>query len=224
MTADIDFTALLADGPPPAAWTQANQDRGTIAAQIGVEVATWTARTRSAKVVVRDARRLERAVEAIDHMPEDGEYIHCVVGGEFRGMDLIPAFLKLAKSERFDAMTLTTLSFSRDNLEDLAGMVEAKQIDPATLRILASDFFRRADRDVWAYGAGQAKRLGYGFRSTRNHTKLILAAIAGKSYVIESSANLRSCANLEQFTITQSKALFEFHSGWIDAVWPTAEE
>ena len=224
MTSDIDFTALLTDAPPPAAWTKANQARGTIAAQVGVEVATWTARTRSAKVMVRDARRLDRAVEALDHLPEAGEYWHCVVGGEFRGFDLLPAMLKLAKSERFDGLTLTTLGFSRDNLEDLGGMVEAKRIDPATLRILASDFFRRSDRDVWAHGAEQAKRLGYGFRSTRNHTKLILAAIVGKSFVVESSANLRSCANLEQFCITQSKALFDFHVEWIAAVWPTAQD
>ena len=57
---------------------------------------------------------------------------------------------------------------------------------------------------------------GFTFKSYRNHTKLILAEIAGRCYVVESSANLRSCQNIEQFTLTQSHELFAFHAGWID--------
>jgi hypothetical protein len=221
---EIDLSALLVDGPPAAEWTKPNEDRGSIAAQLGVKVATWSTRTRSAKIVARDARRLERAVDAVERLPEPGEYLHFIVGAEFRGMDLVPAFLKLAKADCYDALVLTTLGFSRENLEDLSRMIQARQIPPERLRILASDFFRRADRDVWQYGAEQACRLGYGFRSSRNHTKIILARIAGKAYVVESSANLRSCANLEQFCLCQSQALFEFHQGWIETVWQTAAE
>ena len=206
-----------------AEWTKANQDRGSIAEQVGVPVATWTTRTRSKKIVARDARRLERAVEALDHLPEPGETVHIVTGAEFRGFDLLPAMLRLAKTDRFDSLTLTTLGFSRENLEDLAAMVAAGNIPADGLRILASDFFRRSDREIWQVGAAQARRLGYGFRSTRNHTKLILAAIAGKAYVTESSANLRSCSNLEQFSLTRSRQLYDFHAGWIGTVWPTAE-
>jgi hypothetical protein len=132
--------------------------------------------------------------------------------------------LALAKAEMFDELTLTTLGFSKRNLEALDTMIDAGKIQPDKLRILCSDFFRRADPDIWKIGREQADRRGYGFRSTRNHTKLILAAIAGRFYIVESSANLRSCANLEQFTITQSKAVFQFHAGWIAAVWPTAQD
>jgi hypothetical protein len=220
----MDFSSLLGDDPPPQEWTKANESRSTIAGQLGVAVATWTTRTRSAKAIARDARRLEGAVDAVTRLPAAGEYIHIVTGQEFRGFDLVPAMLNLAKAKAFDALTLTTLGFSRDNLEDLAAMVAAGQIPPERLRILCSDFFRRADRAVWQFGAEQARRLGYGFRSTRNHTKLILASIAGKAYVVESSANLRSCANLEQFTLTQSQKLYDFHAGWIEQVWQTSEE
>jgi hypothetical protein len=235
-TREPDFDVSLPDLEPPSdlgtildgplaagAWTRANEARPTIAGQVGVAVATWTTRTRSGKTITRDARRLERAVEAMDRLPDAGEYVHIVTGAEFRGFDLLPAMLKLAKSERFDALTLTTLGFSRDNLGELCAMVEAGRIPPERLRVLCSDFFRRADRGIWQHGAEQARRLGYGFKSCRNHTKIILASIAGNAYVTESSANLRSCANLEQFCITQSKALFDFHTGWIEQVWPTAE-
>lgn len=220
----VDFTFDDSATPTKAGqWRRANEGRPTIARQLGRDVATWTTRIRSAKVQLRDARRLDRAVEALDRLPGPGEYIHIVTGQEFRGFDLLPAMLRLAKAKRFDGLTLTTLGFSRDNLADLAGMIQAGQIPPAKLRILASDFFRRADKEIWQHGADQARRLGYGFRSTRNHTKLILAAIGGRFYAVESSANLRSCANLEQFTMTQSRQLYDFHAGWIGTVWPTAE-
>lgn len=204
-------------------WSKPNQARATIARQIGRDVATWSLRRRSCKTVMRDARRLERAVEALDHLPSDGEYIHVVTGQEFRGFDLLPAMLRLAKAKRFDSLTLTTLGFSRDNLGELAHMIQAGQIPPAGLRILCSDFFRRADRHIWQAGAEQARRLGYGFRSTRNHTKLILANITGRFYAVESSANLRSCANLETFCMTQSRELYDFHQGWIGETWQTAQ-
>jgi len=213
----------LADQPTTAQWSRDNADRRTIAEVLGVPVATWTSRTKGAKTETRDARRLARAVEAITALPRAGEYLHIITGQEFRGFDLLPAMLKLAKARRFDALTLTTLGFSRENLADLAAMIEAAQILPARLRILCSDFFRRADREIWRTGADQARRLGYDFRSTRNHTKLILAKIGRRFYVVESSANLRSCANLEQFTLTQSRKLYDFHESWLNQVWQTAE-
>jgi hypothetical protein len=205
-------------------WTRANDERGNIAETIGVDVATWSTREKSTKVQMRDARRQRRAVEAVTRLPEPGEYLHIITGQEFAGFDLLPAMLTLTQARRFEALTLTTLGFSKLNLEAIAAMVRSGKVRPAGLRILCSDFFRRADRDIWRTGAEQAHRLGYGFRSTRNHTKLILAEVGRRHFVVESSANLRSCANLEQFTITQSKQLFDFHAGWITQVWQTAED
>lgn len=66
--------------------------------------------------------------------------------------------------------------------------------------------------------------LGYGFGGTRNHTKLILAELARQFFVVESSVNLRSCQHLEQFSLTQSRQLYDFHAAWIEQVWPTAQE
>jgi hypothetical protein len=224
--ADFDLSGLLTDAPeqPPEDWTRPNEARGSIASQLCVKVATFAMRQRAARADAIDARRFERATDALVRLPEPLEYVHIVTGQEFSGFDLLPAMLALSKADRFDALTLTTLGFSKRNLEALAAMVEAGKVQVAALRILCSDFFRRSDREIWQIGREQADRTGYGFRSTRNHTKIILAAIAGKSYVVESSANLRSCANLEQFCLCQSKPLYDFHAGWIEQVWPTAQD
>lgn len=208
--------------PGQEQWKRQNESRPRIAAVVGVDIATWTVRNKSAKTMARDATRLERAAEALNPLPGPGEYLHVVTGQEFAGFDLLSAFLSLSKVKQFKALTLTTLGFSKANLSEMAKMIDARQVAPKTLRILCSDFFRRSDKDIWKIGAAQAKTLGYGFRSTRNHTKLILADV-GRPYIVESSANLRSCSNLEQFTVTQSRRLYDFHAGWISRVWETSE-
>ena len=221
MTLETRLAAALDAEVPPS-----RQDRGTptLAQQMGRKVATFSLRQRATRADAIDARRFERAVDALVRLPEPLEYIHIVTGQEFSGFDLLPAMLALSKAEAFDGLTLTTLGFSKRNLENLDAMIAAGKIQPCTLRILCSDFFRRSDTEIWQISRAQADRRGYGFRSTRNHTKLILAKIGGRPFVVESSANLRSCANLEQFCLCQSKPLYEFHAGWIQTVWPTAQD
>jgi hypothetical protein len=38
----------------------------------------------------------------------------------------------------------------------------------------------------------------------------------GRALVVESSANLRSCASIEQITLTADVDLLAFHRAWID--------
>ena len=168
------------------------------------------------KVVTFDARKVQAAVDCVRTMPAAGESVHVVVGQAFAGFDLLPAFLEMASAKSFGRLYLTTLGFSRDNLAQLAILIGGGAIQPLQTRILCGDFFRRADSGLWDVGKLMAKEHGFTFKSYRNHTKLILAELAGRCYVVESSANLRSCQNVEQFTITQSRELFDFHAGWID--------
>jgi len=51
------------------------------------------------------------------------------------------------------------------------------------------------------------------------HAKVVLMQTTdGGAYVVESSANLRSCASIEQITMTHDPALLAFHRQWIDDV------
>jgi hypothetical protein len=175
------------------------------------------------KVVTFDARKVKIAADTIRAMPKPQESVHVVVSQSFVGFDLLPAFLALSGAVRFERLYLTTLGFSRDNLAQLEMMLRSGQVVPEECRILCGDFFRRADSGLWDVGKLMAKERGFTFKSYRNHTKLILAVLAGRYYVVESSANLRSCQNVEQFTITQSRELFNFHARWIEDVLKDAK-
>jgi len=45
-----------------------------------------------------------------------------------------------------------------------------------------------------------------------------MALSDGRRFAVESSANLRSCRNIEQITLTQAADLHDFHAGWISHV------
>ena len=178
---------------------------------------------RNRKLVTFDARKVGSAAKCIAALPIEGESVHMIVGQMFAGFDLLPAMLALSGAQAYGRLVLTTLGFNRDNLAQLALMLDLKQIDPRTLTVLCGDFFRRADAGLWDIGKLQASERGYGWRSYRNHTKLTLAQLGRRFFVVESSANLRSCQNIEQFTLTQSRDLFDFHAGWIDEIWKDAK-
>jgi hypothetical protein len=49
------------------------------------------------------------------------------------------------------------------------------------------------------------------------HAKVLLIELTnGRSYAVESSANLRSCSSIEQITMTADRGLFDFHRAWLD--------
>jgi hypothetical protein len=51
----------------------------------------------------------------------------------------------------------------------------------------------------------------------RVHAKVVcLAAVDGGRWVLESSANLRSCDCWENLTVVRSPAVHDFHSDWIE--------
>ncbi len=53
--------------------------------------------------------------------------------------------------------------------------------------------------------------------AVRSHAKLLMIDLAaGDALTIETSANLRSCKNIEQYVITNDRSLLEFHRAWIE--------
>jgi len=215
-----DLTGLPLDLPDLDALTDAGgqMDSRRMSTLFGVEVFALASRETASKVATFDLRKVKVATDCIKRLPAPKEYIHFVVGQEFAGFDLLPAIADLAGGT-FKRLYLTTLGFSRDNIAQIQMLIDAGKIEPKNFKILCADFFRRADVALFEIGKLQAEQNGYGWRSFRNHTKLVLAEIGRKFYVVESSANLRSCHNIEQFVMTQSRQLFDFHAGWLEMVW-----
>jgi len=139
------------------------------------------------------------------------------MGGDFHAWDLVPAIVELAACP-FVELWIATLGFNLGNNGHLCRLIDQGRIQRAT--ILCSDYFAKSDLSVFTESKAALEARGCRLVSSRNHAKVILMAPAGRKdrYVIEGSANLRSCNNLEQFALTNDRRLFDFHRSWINQI------
>jgi hypothetical protein len=205
---DLDFGAT---GP---------KQKITAAESMGLKAGTVRTVTRHRKFY--DLSRVPNAVKLVKPLPDEGETIHALMGGDFHAWDLIPAIHGLLSCP-ISELYITTLGFNHSNNQHLCDMIDAGQVQ--TAYVLCSEYFRDADRDVYNAAEKRLAERGSMLKAVRNHSKIIAIRPADRlpgwgwraRYTVESSANLRSCNNLEQFTLTNDAALFEFHTKWIRA-------
>ena len=224
LAAQEDLEAILMQPEDDGGPSNNDAKRKSFAESLEMEAATFRTTNKAAKIEAIDARGIARASEAVRRLPAPNEYIHIVTGEDFIVFDLIPTLLALSKAERYDSLTFSTLGYGYNNLLTLNRMIDAGQIIPDTMRILASSYWRTFEKPMWQKAREHATLCGYHLRSTRNHTKIILLEIAGLPYVIESSSNMRSCRALEQTLLTQSQTLYDFHANWIAKMWDISDE
>jgi hypothetical protein len=166
------------------------------------------------------------AAKQIERLPDQGESVHCIMRGNYHAWDLIPAALKLAAPATIDRLYIATLGFNSANAAELVGLLDAGHV--AGVTFLCSAYFRDASGETFKPLADQLLERGQRIAAIRTHAKIQAYTLTdGRAIVIESSANLRSCRNIEQFCMTQDRALFDFHAGWIDEVfaqWPDGKQ
>lgn len=187
-------------------------------------VTTAATRTRGRTTQLLTPETTEEAIRILKQPPKQGEYIHMVVCKDFSSFDLLPALFRLTKQPAITELYLTTLGISKANLITLRNMMLKQQLAAARTKVLISKFFARACPEDYEMWATDAKKYGFSLRHTRNHAKLILAHIGDAHYVVEGSANMRGCLAIEQYVISNSRQIYEFHKKWIDEVWTKAQE
>jgi hypothetical protein len=181
---------------------------------MGRRSATRQAR-RADKAVLLDARRLGNALEHIGHLPEPGEAFHLVTRGKYSLWHVVKATLHLAAPATIDRLTVATLGFSKSNLEEMLDLLDRRQI--GTVDFLFSVYFKSNERELCQRLAHELTTRGQRVVACLQHAKVVLMELSdGRSFTVESSANLRSCASIEQITMTHDAELTAFHRAWID--------
>ena len=168
--------------------------------------------------VMLDARRLQNCLEHIGRLPEAGESFHLVTHGSYSLFDVIRATLTLAAPATIAYLGISTLGFNRYNVEDLAAMLDSGQV--GKLDFLYSLYFKSNERRLCEGLAAELTARGQRVLSMRTHCKLLLIELSdGRPFAVESSANLRSCYNVEQVTMHHDRSLLDFHRSWVDEVF-----
>jgi len=170
---------------------------------------------------VRDARQALNAAEALGNLPGPRHARHILVTGRFALWDCVPAIV--AKCGRIQMLHVATLGFSKKNVESMARLLDAG--DVAHIRLLCSHYFKGTSTEIYRFAAEElGKRKDRAeFLSVRTHAKLLLVKLHNRTLTLESSANLRSCKNLEQLTVIGDPAVHAFHAGWLDELFEKGE-
>lgn len=205
---DLDAIELAAERAP----TDSKAKKAPPAGQeTGVGLRTRIT-TRATRRRMYDLRDIPNAVKFIRPLPADGETVHAIMGGDFAAWDLVPATMQIVGAPMV-ALHMATLGFNAQNSSHLAQLMADRQIGSAV--VLCSDYFAKSDAATFAEAKDRLAAVGAKLVSTRNHAKVLVLNFGVFGYVVESSANLRSCKNLEQVAVTRDRALVEFHRGWI---------
>lgn len=166
------------------------------------------------------------AAKQIERLPDAGESIHCIMRGNYHAWDLIPAALKLAEPATIDALYIATLGFNRTNGIELIDLLDSGRIKSVTF--LCSVYFKDASPETYKPLADALLDRGQRIAAIRTHAKIQAYTLSdGRAIVVESSANLRSCRNIEQFCMTGDRTLFDFHAAWMNEVfaqWPGGKQ
>lgn len=144
-----------------------------------------------------------------DYIPETNQNTFFLMNGNCQFVDFISEFVKNVGEVK--EIYLTTLSLNQHTFDSLD-----KILPNITKHILVSSYFLATDRENILHKMKKENRLDkYEVGFFRNHTKLVLIKTETDFYLFTGSANLRSSGTIEQFSIYNSKELFEFNKTWI---------
>lgn len=152
-------------------------------------------------------------------LPEPGEAIHCLMGGNY---DLGQVVCAILSKHPVRSLRIATLAYSKRTVAELFAAKEKGRI--GTLTLLVSGFFERHNKELFQWVSGElADHPGSRQAAARSHCKVVCFEFADGSMpmTFEGSANLRKNGDREQLTAFRDRPLHDWHAGWIDSLVDT---
>jgi hypothetical protein len=164
---------------------------------------------------LRRTAQLRAAGQVLDHLPGPGESVHTLLTGCF-DFALVLTVVIQSRPALCETLRITTLAFSRRNVQELARLLDGRKI--RRLVLLTSDFHAKSNAGIYAGAVKElAQERGQAVATARCHAKVCTLAFAdGLRLVLEGSANLRTNKNWEQLTAINDADLHDWHAAWID--------
>jgi len=158
--------------------------------------------------------RVANAAKALDTLPLDGQSYHIIMAGNFAGWDFVSAVLRLAAPAAIRELNVSTLGFNSRNAAELFDLLDRGDVQRCSF--IFSCYYRSNEPQVADALIDGLRSRGHRVLAARCHAKVLLMELTdGRHIVIESSANLRSCHNVEQCCITHDRDLLYFHRAWM---------
>jgi hypothetical protein len=161
----------------------------------------------------RRALGIKEAHAILEHLPEPGESLHCLISPR---MDLTDAVNHLLERRgHCDRLLIATLGYNARNLRAMLGWIDSGAV--GQLWLLASIFYLSHNRKAFELTLEEFRKRGQRAACCHCHAKVIaLEFTSGERFVIEGSSNL--CGNgsaKEQITLVNDPGLTQWHATWI---------
>lgn len=169
----------------------------------------------SAKIKFENKMKRENVEKLITELPLIDESLHIISNGSFDYFTLIPRIIDLSQS-CVDNFYFSTWTMSRENAIQIIDLFDRSLFK--NINALTGEYFRTRESKVYSFFQSQLIERKQVIVSNKNHSKVTLMKIGENYFVIEGSANFTANPRIEQFILSNSKELFEFHKEWMDKI------
>ena len=165
--------------------------------------------------------RLEHLKELLNELPKTNESFHVVSSGNFDFWMYIPHLIGIMGSA--DDLFVSTWTMSREVVHQIFEIFDTGKVK--TISVMTGVYFKRRETAVYTTLVNGLLERKQRYVAFRNHTKLLLLSNKAKNIylTIEGSANLTANPRAEQFILTHSKELYEFHCEWMNDMFERAK-
>jgi hypothetical protein len=164
---------------------------------------------------VKSFLKKEKANEVLTELPKPGECHFIVSNGSFDYFNLIPIAVDLLGGGISD-FYFSTWTMNLSNTRELLQMFDKGKIK--TINALVGLYFKKRESSVFNELYEGLKSRGQKIFSNENHSKVTLMTNGIDFITICGSANFTANPRIEQFTIHNSKMLFDFNKKWMDEI------
>lgn len=169
----------------------------------------------AAKIKFENKLKREKVEQLFSELPAENESLHIVSNGTFDYFTLIPHVIAVSNSQA-DEFWFSTWTMSRENVIQIVDLFDRGYMK--TINALTGEYFRTRESKVFSLLDEACSQRGQRLTSNKNHAKVTLLKIGDGHFIIEGSANFTANPRIEQFVLTNSKPLFDFHKEWMNLI------
>lgn len=149
---------------------------------------------------------------------EKDMHVYSIVSGNFVFGDLLEALI-VDRDIKVKKLYVSTLSLSENNVDSLANIMMYGKCEE--LHLMVSSYFYSHERGnliKYIYSELEGKSWPFYLSVAGTHMKLTLIETDDLKITMQGSANLRSSANIEQFSTIENAELFDFNRDYFDII------
>jgi hypothetical protein len=129
--------------------------------------------------------------------------------GKFICGDIFEAFSEMYNT-KIKHLIISSLSMNEDNIDSLKNIFLMNKLEKLTL-IVSHFWYSHAKHKLYNYFLQEFKDYDVELIIAKTHAKLYLIETEHNKFFIETSANLNSCNNIEQYRLSFNQNEYEFY-------------